>query len=60
VRLEHIKILGNTPILLRAMLIIMIIAIIAAFVEIVFDPNPIQQNEKTHYSSGYYDGFDVM
>lgn len=56
-RLEHIKILGKSPHLLRAIIIIMIIGLI---VGIVFNKKPLQKNEETHNSSGYYDGFDVM
>ena len=39
----------------------MVIAFVAGVVELVFDPNPIENEEKdNNTSSGYYDGFDRM
>ena len=44
---------------MRVIIILMIIAIIAAFVELVFDPNPITKNESTiDYFS--FDHYDIM
>tara|TARA_R100001129_G_scaffold154112_1_gene116745 strand:- start:85 stop:264 length:180 start_codon:yes stop_codon:yes gene_type:complete len=58
-RPEHAKIVKKYPFLMRVIIVLMIIAIIAAFVELVFDPNPITKNESTiDYFS--FDHYDIM
>ena len=59
-RPEHAKIVGKYPILGKVVLILMVIAFIAGVVELVFNPNSIENEEKDNNSSGYYDGFDRM
>ena len=60
-RPEHAKIVGKYPILGKIVLALMVIAFVAGVVELVFDPNPIENEEKdNNTSSGYYDGFDRM
>jgi len=49
------------PLIVKVILLITIISIIAAFVELVFDPNPIVKNEKNsmdYFSFDVYD--DIM
>ena len=58
-RPEHAKIVGKYPFLMKVVIILILVAIIAAFVELVFDPNPITKNEST---IGYFsfDHYDIM
>ncbi len=58
-RLEHTKIVKKYPFLLKVIIILILVAIIAAFVELVFDPNPITKNESNiDYFS--FDHYDIM
>ena len=44
---------------MKVVIILLVVAIIAAFVELVFDPNPITKNESTiDYFS--FDHYDIM
>jgi hypothetical protein len=58
-RPEHAKILSKYPFLAKVIIVIVVVAIIAAFVELVFDPNPITQNESTIDYFGF-DHYDLM
>ena len=58
-RPEHAKIVKKYPFLMRVIIVLMIIAIIAAFVELVFDPNPITKNERS-IDYFIFDHYDIM
>ena len=58
--MEYMDRLKKYPLLARVGLVIIVIAFIAGMIEIFIDPKPLNDEEDTNTSSGYYDYFDRM
>ena len=58
--MEYMDRLKKYPLLAKVGLVVIVIAFVAGMIEIFIDPNPLNDEEDTSTSSGYYDYFDRM